>query len=116
MSKNFVFVVLLAINSFAYANVDPKAYIINTPNTTMNSFSQGFELGNKIRREKAERIEAEQLKTRESGYRLELKKFYDNPETISRANLTRLMLIYPEYSTETSKIIDSLNQSGLLKD
>ena len=112
----FSFILISGIAVYSNANVDPKAYIIQTPAYNPNSFLQGMEIGaraSKARREQAERLKMEE---REESYKAELKNFYDNPSTVSRTNLTRVMFLYPEFSDNTSKIIDAMDKAGLLKD
>lgn len=106
----------LIFTNISYAAVDSRAYIIEQPKSNMNNFAQGFELGQRMKNAQLERAETQKIQEREDAYRLELKEFHDKPETINRANLTKLMFKYPERNSEITVIIDSLDKSGLLKD
>lgn len=93
----------------------PINYTINVPNVSESSMN-GFQNGMKIAEQAQKNKRAKELREREEMYRKDLKYFYDNPAEVKRSNLGKLLLIYPEFSSQTQQIIDSLEKNGLLKD
>lgn len=113
--EHLILVFLLSLSPFVNAGIDP-AYLFpsqkNPYNSGMDGFQQGLMLGEEIKSAK----EKKELRLRERAYRAELKKIYDNPETLTKKNLSLLMLNYPEFNQTTLQIISALSESKVIAD
>lgn len=97
-------------------NNQPYDYSIKSqsPSQSMaDGFNSGIKMGQMLEQGKQQREIREanaQKSERQLAYRVELKKFYDHPETLNDENLMKLMILYPEFQDTTEKIQNSYHK------
>lgn len=121
--KYTLFIALL-FSSIGYADTyynfsksnQPYDYSLKVPEPSQsmaNGIQNGIRMGQMLEQGKQQREIREvnaQKNERQVAYRVELKKFYDHPETLNDENLMKLMILYPEYQDTTEKIQDSYHK------
>lgn len=122
MFKTTYPILCFLISSSAYSGIDsayyakPYDYSIDTKSpydSAIDGWQRGTQMAQQAQNAKQQRelhqARMAQLK-REDEYRAELRKFYDDPASLTNDNLMKLMIIYPEFNENTQKLKESLDK------